>query len=406
MPEILSPQKIERARTRAKLKAGTLVAGLALALSAELKPASAEQESPVVQKPEFIIGAMEDSVLSEDYKQSEAVAGKIAEMGFNTLKVSLPWTHPGQCAEIDNDLARFQNAARAAKNNGLYFMLNLIPGGGNGLGMAPTTHSQRRCYKDTLISYLHAFEQVSPGGHLLLEVLNEANSETFFRPQFNREGEWTAPQDSTKILAGAYEPLKQEAAALNIRLTIAGIGLASKRRPQQFIQEMGKAKREAREGKLMDMLTHHPYGNENNEPLETVHAEGGTIGFGDLGRLANTVDESLAEGLPIGLSEFGLRTKVPASELDQYKIFPNSAKTLVNEATQAEYYAQAIRLARCHPRIGALVLFNIVDDRDGYWTSGTFYPDMTPKSSYSRVKRAIEQAKSASPGCENQAAWP
>lgn len=398
MPEIQPSNNYEKKSAGLRLKAGVLLTGAALAMSAKLKPAIADELAPAIQKPEFIIGAMEDSAVSENYNQSEIVASKIAEMGFNTLKISMPWTHPRQCAEIDNDLARFQNAATAAKNNGLFLMLNLIPGGGNGLGMAPTTPSQRRCFKDTLISYMHAFEQVSPGGHIFLELPNEPNSENFWRPQKDKDGQWIAPKAVVKLLAESYEPIKNEAAALGIKATVVGIGLASKDHPQQFIQEAGIAKKQVGKGRLMDAFSHHPYGLANDEAPEIVHATGG-IGFGDLDRLTKTLDKSLGNGLPVVLSEYGTKTEVPPDELDQYDIFPNGPRALISEAQQAAYYSKAIKIARCHPRVGAIILFNVIDDKDGHWTSGTFYPDMTTKSSYSLIKQAIIWSKAPNPVC-------
>lgn len=400
MPKNQPSIEADKSNSRIRLKTGAVLAGLALAFSAEVRPAQAEEQAPVVEKPSFIVGAMEDSVLSEDYHQSELIAAKIAEMGFNTLKISMPWTHPRQCAEIDNDLVRFQNAAKAARNSSLFFMLNLIPGGGNGLGMAPVTASQQRCYKDTLVSYLHAFSEINEGGHIVIEAPNEPNSDTFWRPQKDKDGNWSAPIAVTRLLAGTYQPLKREAEELGIKVTFVGGGLASKDNPGQFIKEMGQAKRELGK-RLMDAFGHHPYPHTNDELPEARHSnEGsGTIGFGDTERLAQTLDNNLGAGLPIYYTEYGRKTKVPSDKLGLYKIYPNAPKSLISEAQQADFYSRELRLAKCEPRVGAVVLFNVIDDSDGYWTSGLMYPDLSPKSSYEIVKRAITQASSENPVC-------
>jgi hypothetical protein len=347
--------------------------------------------------PEFIIGAQEDSILSDDLAQSQEVAKLIKDSGFNTLKVTMPWTYPSQ-AEIKNDLEKFQNAAAAARDNELLLMLNLIPGGGSGTGKAPTTISQQRRYKDTLIAYEHAFAEVAPGGHLVLEVPNEPNSKVFWREQKDNAGEWVAPKAVVGTLAKSYQGVKNEAQKLGIGITLVGGGLASSHNAVGFMQAMGSARRElSHKGPIMDAISLHPYGQLNDESPEIEHPNFTTVGIADLESFAKNVDESFNKSLPLWLSEYGAKTKVPADKLGLYTMNPNLSKNLVSEYTQGEFYSQAVQTASRDCRVGAIVLFNVIDDKDGHWTSGLWYPDDTPKSSYSRVKSALAQAESDRP---------
>lgn len=413
MPE--KAQTTERTQPGRRAKAAAFVASLAFLVSAgESRPSIAEEEPVERQpKPTFVMGALEDSILSESPAYSVAVAEAIKGTEFNTVKVTMPWTYPRQCAEIDNDLDRFQNAVTATNESGLYFALNVIPGGGKGLGHAPTSPSQQRCYTDTLVSYMNAYEEKYAGGHLILELPNEPNSKTFWKPQHNSDGEWVAPKAVTRLLARAYPVLKEEAQKLNIGLTVVGGGLASNHRPQEFASEMGQEKKAPEfAGPMMNQFSLHPYGQVNNEPPDTMHPGGGTVGLADLQAFIKTLDESFVTKHTVLLSEYGAKTKVPAAQHGLYDVWPNGSPNLIDESTQSEYYTRAIKIARCEPRIGGLILFNMIDDKEngagqGSWTSGLFYPDdgdlNTPlirKSSHQGVQLEISAAKSDPNYCD------
>jgi len=65
----------------------------------------------------------------------------------------------------------------------------------------------------------------------------------------------------------------------------------------------------------------------------------------------------------------------------------------VDEATQADYYRRAIKLASCQEDVVGLLLFHSHDERalTGF-QSGVYYVDGTPKSSLEPVRRAIQDA--------------
>ena len=65
----------------------------------------------------------------------------------------------------------------------------------------------------------------------------------------------------------------------------------------------------------------------------------------------------------------------------------------MSEATQADYYRQALTLAYCQPNVVGLLVFHVSDEANGNaWQSGLFYADDTPKASLKVVRAATEAA--------------
>jgi hypothetical protein len=357
------------------------------------KASQAESAKPAAEPlPQFIIGGKEDQIVDESPEVSEQTARALKDAGFNAVEMTAPWTYPAQCAEINNDLNRYRNAFSALRDEDMLPILNLIPGGGAGLGKAPTSPSQQRCYKDTLISYLHLFSEVEPGGNIVFEVPNEPNYEMFWKPQSN------APKAVVRTLEKVYKPIKEEAEKLGVSATIIGGGLGAKQ-AASFTKDMGTARRESSyKGELMDGFSLHPYGLANNEPPDTVHPEMSAVGLGDLTAFESLLDQSFQKPMPIWLTEYGAKVKVPQEKQSQYDNINQTAKNLINETQQAEYYAKAIRIARCNRRVSAIIFFNPVDDKEmhpngGWWTSGVMRPDLEPKPAYSAVQAEAGLAK-------------
>jgi len=386
-----------RLKIREKLNKPLAIAVMIGALAVPAARAASNEESPVPieRVPEFIIGAQEDTIVNKDEKISQDVAQKLKDLDFNVVKITAPWSYPRQCAAINDDPARYINAFQAAKDNQLVPVLNLFPGGQGDLGQAPSTPSQQTCYRDTLIAYEHVFAEVNPGGHIIFEIPNEPNSETFWRPQNNSDGEWVAPKAVSRTLAKSYWAVKKEAQELGIGVTLIGGALASGHNAVGFTKAMGEARQELEvKGAIMDGFSIHPYGETNDEPPDVTHPDLTTVGFAELPSFINSLDDSFHKPMSVWLTEYGAKTKVPANKTGLYTIRPNISKDMISEATQAEFYTKAIQMARSRSRVDAIILFNVIDDPDGHWTSGLMYPDGSPKSSYSAVHQAIIDAKS------------
>jgi hypothetical protein len=90
--------------------------------------------------------------------------------------------------------------------------------------------------------------------------------------------------------------------------------------------------------------------------------------------------------------EYGVESSIPASEARNYTGKENAKP--VDEATQAAYYIQAMKLAMCQPNVVGIMLFH-VEDESGLpgWQSGLFFADGTAKSSLDPVRVAAAAAR-------------
>ena len=98
--------------------------------------------------------------------------------------------------------------------------------------------------------------------------------------------------------------------------------------------------------------------------------------------------------LPIIYGEYGVETPVPPSEAAAYSGSQPGAAVTVDEATQADYYTQALKLALCQPNVIGLMFFHVEDESDlAGMQTGVFYADGSPKSSFAPVNAAAYAAR-------------
>jgi hypothetical protein len=397
--EIPDQNTVEVAKNRRLIPVIALLGTSALlALGVNSKSAEAQQHAESAPA-EMIFGAMEDSILSDDLDKSKDIANKIAAAGFNTAKTIVPWTYPAQCAEVKNDTLRFQNAVQATKDAGLNLAINIVSYDKKGrIGYAPERSSEIRCYIDTAISYMTNFAHINKGGNLVVELTNEPNSKTFWKPQKDAKDYWIAPANVARLYSKAYSKLHAEASKLDVNLMIVGPGLASNHDALEFISKMPAIEQKADSSKqIFDAFSIHPYGTNPKEHPAKEHSEKAVVSFADYSGLKKSVGRAFGSDMQVWYSEYGVIASVPTEKYGLYDEIASSVDS-VSETTQAEYYKSAIEMSFCQ-KAGAFVLFNFIDDPRGHWTSGIFYPDGSPKSSYAIVKQTLENAKSGNIVC-------
>ena len=150
----------------------------------------------------------------------------------------------------------------------------------------------------------------------------------------------------------------------------------------------------------MDVFDQHIYEDNSLLPPSMPHPNSNSIGEADYARLVATLGQAfggtaqLGSTLPIVYGEYGVESAIPASEASHYTGQENAGAKPVDEATQAAYYAQAMKLAMCQPTVVGIMLFH-VEDEGGLpgWQSGEFYADGTPKSSLGPVHDAALAAR-------------
>jgi hypothetical protein len=224
-----------------------------------------------------------------------------------------------------------------------------------------------------------------------------------------------------QLLASTYDFLKGEnpninviGAALSPRGGDNPFGLRPTHSPTTFIRDMGKAYRASgRTQPIMDAFAMHPYPEKSAMPPSIAHPKSTTIGFADYPKLVKTLREAFdgtaqpGSTLPIVYDEFGVQTKIPRSKARSYtNLGTTVAQDAVSEATQADYYRQALMLSYCQPNVVGLLIFHVSDESNANaWQSGLFYADDTPKSSVRAMRLAAEAAADGSlSGCSGATA--
>jgi hypothetical protein len=232
---------------------------------------------------------------------------------------------------------------------------------------------------------------------------NEPNLNRFWLPQFGPSGEDAAAPAYEQLLAVTYDALKQ----VRPHSTIYGGALAPRgvdkpgtgrdtHSPTAFISDLGAAyKASGREVPIMDAFAFHPYPETSSTGPNFPHPNGTSIGLADYPKLVALLGAAFdgtaqrGSALPILYDEFGIETTIPAAKAPLYTGTEPATTKPVDDATQAEYYAQAMQMTFCQPTVLGLLLFHVQDEKPRLgWQSGEYYVDGTPKPSLPAVRDA------------------
>jgi len=117
------------------------------------------------------------------------------------------------------------------------------------------------------------------------------------------------------------------------------------------------------------------------------HPSSPAIAEADYQRLVTALGQAFdgtaqaGSSLPIVYGEFGVESVIPTTEAGAYTGAESPTTKPVDDATQAAYYIQAIKLALCQPTVTGIYLFHLEDEADlSRWQSGVYYADGNPKS--------------------------
>lgn len=330
----------------------------------------------------------------------------------NMVRVIATWV-PTQ-AEADNDIAGVCAAYRAARARGLEVLFNLIPGWDREKGQhPPLIISDQRMFATLAAHYLHRIADCTGDKSFYFEIANEVNNPTFWQPQFFPSGTNASCATYARLLARTYDHLKSKAREIDVEVAVIGGALSSSGNdspppnarpstsPALCIEKIAETYRELqRKRRIMDGLSLHPYGDLLPHPLST------TIGIGDYDKLISLLDRAFrgtgqpGAELPIWYTEIGIDSAVPASKRHLYSRSEPPGSRPVAELIQAAYYAEALRLASCQPRVQSLLIFHTEDETDlERWQSGLFYPDGAAKTSLTPTAAASSAARSGSLSC-------
>jgi hypothetical protein len=370
---------------RVKRIAGLAAAVTALAL---LTLPGAAQASP-----HMLVGAAEDEGEAPTLAQAKAKMDLAELAGLGAIRLTAQW-RTGQTAPQPALLACLQNAVSAADLDGITVFLSVYPAGSS---VTPLTATARANFA----SFATSLAKALPTVHRFI-VGNEPNINRFWLPQFARDGVDIAAPAYEALLAQTYDALKGVSASSTViggALSPRGNDSILSRRhsPTTFLRDLGRAYRASgRTRPIMDAFALHPYEDNSSIPPSFRHPRSTTISVADypklLALLGKAFDGTAQAGttLPIVYDEFGVQSRIPAAKASIYQGAEPLSSRAVGEATQGEYYAEALALAACQPTVIGILLFHVSDEsRLDRWQSGLFYADDTPKASLPVVERAI-----------------
>jgi hypothetical protein len=256
---------------------------------------------------------------------------------------------------------------------------------------------------DRFVDYLQLVAQTFPQVREII-VGNEFNQPRFFQPQFNADGSGFAGAFFATVMARAYDALKAVDPGL---VVVAGATNARgndnpaapsnvSTSPVRFLRDMGQAFRaSARNRPLMDRLGFHPYPRVNTDAPRVGYAWP-NAGIANLDRLKQAVSDAFGgtaqptfeQGLKLTIDEIAWQVAIPPALQGLYAGVENVPT--IDEATQAEYYAEVVRLAACDPAVAELLFFGFVDERDlDRFQGGGIRADGSLRPSYDSVRAAI-----------------
>jgi hypothetical protein len=344
--------------------------------------------------PYMMVGAAEDVGKTADYAFAKTSMDKAKLAGFDSIRITQTWTRDQKKLGAA-DTILLDNAIEAAQFTGLRVVLSLYPFGSS---VTPLTDDQRADFASfagdvaTRYPYVHDFI-----------VGNEPNLNRFWLPQFNADGTDAAAPAYEQLLATTYDALKE----VRPRSTVYGGALAPRgvdkpntgrdtHSPTAFITDLGAAYRASgRQVPIMDAFAFHPYPETSTTGPNFPHPNGTSLGLADYPKLVallGTAFDGTAQrgsALPILYDEFGIETQIPSAKAPLYVGTEPATTKPVSEATQAQYYLQAMQMTFCQPTVLGLMLFHVQDEPDlSAWQSGEFYVDGTPKASLVPVHNA------------------
>jgi hypothetical protein len=334
------------------------------------------------------VGAVEDAAQFGNAGLQMQLA---ANSGLRAIDLSARWQQ-GERVVGGAQLAGLRRAVAAAGANDVRPIVSVYQLSGD----TPVTAADRSDFASFAASLARALPEVHD-----FVVGNEPNIDLFWRPQFGPAGDDAAAPAFEALLAQTYDALK----AVGSHIDVIGVGLAPRgsdvpsasretHSPTAFLIDLGRAYRASGRTKpIMDALSLHPYGESPRIPPTLAHPRVRSIGIADYGKLVSLLAQAFGgtaqtgRDLPLVYGEYGVETTIPPAKAELYtghEIVPT-----VDEATQADYYVEAIRLAACQPSVRMLLLFHVVDESrlDGL-QSGLYYVDGSPKSSLDAVRAA------------------
>ena len=331
---------------------------------------------------------------------------QMREVGLQENRITLAWD-PDQPTTI-REKERLDRYLATAAANGIRVMILISPTRARALTSSPNAVSD---FVRFLAQVARTYPQVKDIG-----VGNEPNQPRFWQPQFSSSGRSLACGAYERVLARAYDALKE----VDAGITVIGVSLSPRGNdnplaavngstsPVRCIRELGIAYRASgRTRPIMDELAFHPHPNSYRDNF-LVGYRWPNAGTSNLGRIKQAIWDAFARtgqptfaeagkpvskaGLPplrIRLNEVGWQVSVPAESLHAY-YGRESVARLADERSQADIYAALIPYFACDASIRSMLYYGLVDEPDlDRWQAGLIRADGTRRPSFATVRSAL-----------------
>lgn len=333
---------------------------------------------------------------------------RLGDVGFTKNRVTVLW-NPDKPTEIV-DRAFLDRIVRLAPQHGVQLMFVVYPMRARALTESPGA-------VDKFVDYLQIVARAYPQVREFI-VGNEFNQPRFFQPQFGADGSGFAGWFFAGVMARAYDALKAVdpgivvvAGATNARgndRPSAPSNVSTS--PVRFIRDMGLAYRASgRKQPIMDRLGFHPYPRINTDSPR-VGYQWPNAGMANLDRMKQavwdafhgTAQPTFEQGLKFTIDEIAWQVGIPAGLQALY--YGAESVPTIDEARQADFYGEVIRIVSCDPAVAELFFFGWADELDlDRFQGGGLRADGSTRPSYNSVKTAIAETGGRCSG--SPAAW-
>jgi hypothetical protein len=335
-----------------------------------------------------------------------AMLANMRDIGLQENRITLAWDpdHPTTIREKDA-LDRYISNATAA---GIRITMVIAPSRARALFGSSSATGQ---FVRFVVQVARTYPQVKD-----IAVGNEPNQPRFWQPQFSSRGTGLACNAYGRVLAQAYDALKEADSSI----TVVGVSLSPRGNdnalastnastsPVRCIRDLGVSYRASgRKRPIMDELAFHPHPNSYTDNF-LVGYRWPNAGTSNLGRIKQAIwDAFRGTGQPIfaergrpvsraalpplrfRLNEIGWQTAIPASSMHAY-YGRESVPRLAEERHQSDVYSALIPYYACDASVRSMLYYGLVDEPDlDRWQAGLMRADGTRRPSYVTVKSAL-----------------
>ncbi len=325
----------------------------------------------------------------------------LTQLGATENRIAVFWDPSRPTTIVDQ--AFLDRAIPNAARRGIEVMFAVYPLKARGLVDAP---NGIQLFADYVAQVARRYPYVRK-----IICLNEGNQPRFHQPQFDEAGNGISGTVQEQAMAACYDALK----AVDPGIDVIAFGLSPRgnddfeavsnvsHSPIRFLQEVGQAYRESgRTRPIADDLSIHCYPNVNTDApaIGYVWPKVGCVNLdrfkqawwdafhGTAQPLFREAGQSGGPFVRIFVDEVGYQVRIAPDKTALYTGTENVP--VVDDETQADWYAQLIALMACDPNVALLNFFHAVDETAlPAWQSGLVLPDGTRRASFWAVKNAI-----------------